>query len=283
MKRKINIIVANPAGNITIFVKDRFGREDYQKVATRLLDMKEIEGEQVAFILETPECGRAQGKMEMCGLEFCGNASRSFGLIRAVDMGIDGKGQVFVDVSGCNEILTVDVDTKTGFTKVAMPLPANMAEIDLSKLPIDDLKTNPEAWMLLRRAGLIDFGGIVHVVISGIEPKSKTFEIIKEKIMEMYNPPAMGVMFCDSKENKMVPVVYVRDVDSTYFEGSCGSGTTACAAAFAKVMGDGTHNFSFPQPAGTIDSTVEIHRGQIQSITIEGIVSLKEMEVEIDI
>ena len=40
MKRKINIIVADPAGNITIFVKDRFGREDYQNVATQLLAME---------------------------------------------------------------------------------------------------------------------------------------------------------------------------------------------------------------------------------------------------
>jgi diaminopimelate epimerase len=81
----------------------------------------------------------------------------------------------------------------------------------------------------------------------------------------------------------MIPVVYVRDVDTTYFEGSCGSGTTACAAAFGTIMGDGTHNFSFPQPAGTIDSTIEIYKGKIQTVTIEGIVTYKELEVEIDL
>ena len=90
-------------------------------------------------------------------------------------------------------------------------------------------------------------------------------------------------MFCDSRENKMIPVVYVRDVDTMYFEGSCGSGTTACAAAFGTIMGDGTHNFSFPQPAGTIDSTVEIYKGKIQAVTIEGVVTFKELEVEIDL
>ena len=283
MKRKIKIIVADPAGNITIFVKDRFGREQYQNVAGQLLAMEELKGEQVAFMLDAPECGRAEGKMEMCGLEFCGNASRSYGLVRAHELGIQGEGKVFIDVSGCNDILTVDVNTETGFTKVKMPLPISMSELDLSKLPIDDVKADPMVEILLRRASLVNFGGIVHVVVNDIEPKPETFELIKDMIMEMFNPPAMGVMFCNSKENKMVPVVYVRDVDTTYFEGSCGSGTTACAAAFGKVMGDGTHNFTFPQPAGTIDSTVEIHKGKFQSITIEGIVELRELEVEIDL
>lgn len=283
MKRKINIIVADPAGNITIFVKDRFGREDYQNVATQLLAMEELKGEQVAFILDVPECGRAEGRMEMCGLEFCGNASRSYGLIRAHEMGICGEGKVFIDISGCNEILTVDVNTETGFTKVKMPLPVSMTEFDLSKLPIDDLKVNPMAEILLRRASLVNFGGIVHVVLSDIQAKPETFELIKDVVMEKYNPPAIGVMFCDSRENKMIPVVYVRDVDTTYFEGSCGSGTTACAAAFGTIMGDGTHNFSFPQPAGTIDSTVEIYKGKIQAVTIEGVVTFKELEVEIDL
>ncbi|MBQ6900007.1 MAG: hypothetical protein IJN72_04140 [Firmicutes bacterium] len=284
MKRKIRIIVANPAGNITIFVKDRMGRDVYQKVASQLLDMEELKGEQVAFMHDAPECGRAEGKMEMCGLEFCGNASRSYGLIRAKEMGIEGEGKVFVDASGCSEILTVGVNTETGFTKIKMPLPVSMSEFDLSKLPIDDLKVNPMAEMLLRRATCVNFGGIVHVVLSDIEPKKETFELIKDRIIEVFNPPAMGVMFCDSSENKMTPVVYVRDVDTTYFEGSCGSGTTACAAAFGAVLGDGEHKFSFPQPAGTIDAEVVINRKKIEEIYIEGPVELsEEMEVEVEI
>ena len=283
MKRKIKIIVANPAGNITIFDKDRMDRAVYQTVANQLLAM-DFKGEQVAFMHDAPECGRAEGKMEMCGLEFCGNASRSYGLIRAKEMGIDGEGEVFMDSSGCNEILTVKVNTQTGYTKVKMPSPASIGELDLSKLPIADLKTKPLAEMILRRATAIDFGGIVHIVISDIEPTKETFDIIKEKVNEVYNPPAMGVMFCNSKEDTMVPVVYVRDVDTTYFEGSCGSGTTACAVAFGRLLGDGTHNFSFPQPAGTIDSTVEIYKGNVEAVYIEGPVELsEEIEVEVEI
>lgn len=72
MEKNIKITVANPAGNKTIFVHDKFERADYVKVAEQLLAMEEYAAEQVAFILDAPECGRAEGRMEMCGLEFCG-------------------------------------------------------------------------------------------------------------------------------------------------------------------------------------------------------------------
>ena len=110
--------------------------------------------------------------------------------------------------------------------------------------------------------------------------------------MAKYNPPALGVMFCSSDIKKdggasictMTPVVYVKDVDTTYFEGSCGSGTTACASSFGLDQGDGIHHFVFRQPAGTIEATAHISEGQVEKIYIEGKVELsEEMEVEINI
>lgn len=300
MKKKVKIIVANPAGNITIFVKDRFEREMYPQVAGQLLAMDNLKGEQVAFILDTPSCGRAEGKMEMCGLEFCGNGSRSFGLIKAKEMGIKGKGSVLVDVSGCDEILTIEVDTETDYTKVKMPAPVRMSKIDLSPLAIGATAATAD----MSEVPVVDFGGILHVVLCGVPATKENFEIIKEFIMAKFNPPALGVMFCERNIEEtgiqadadadadvektiqcpMVPVVYVKDVDTTYFEGSCGSGTTACAAAFGLKHGDGIHHFVFPQPAGTIESTAHISGGRIEKIFIEGKVELSpEMEVEIDL
>ena len=294
MKKKVKIIVADPAGNITIFVKDRFEREMYPQVAGQLLAMDNLKGEQVAFILDTPSCGRAEGKMEMCGLEFCGNGSRSFGLIKAKEMGIKGKGSVLVDVSGCDEILTIEVDTETDYTKVKMPAPVRMSKIDLSPLAIGATAATAD----MSEVPVVDFGGILHVVLCGVPATKENFEIIKEFIMAKFNPPALGVMFCERNIEEtgiqadagktiqcpMVPVVYVKDVDTTYFEGSCGSGTTACAAAFGLKHGDGIHHFVFPQPAGTIESTAYISGGRIEKIFIEGKVELSpEMEVEIDL
>lgn len=305
MKKKIKIIVADPAGNITIFVKDHFDRKQYPAVAGQLLAMDSLRGEQVAFILDTPSCGRAEAKMEMCGLEFCGNGSRSFGLIKAREMGIRGKGSVNVDVSGCDEILTVEVDTDSSYTKVKMPNPVSVSKIDLSSLAIGDTQgsekphgsdnDSSEACMSevrMTEVPAVDFGGILHVILRGIPATEENFDLIKNFIMKKFNPPAMGVMFCSSAVKKegdslnclMVPVVYVKDVDTTYFEGSCGSGTTACAAAFGQIMGDGVHHFLFPQPAGTIEATAHITDGRVEKVFIEGKVDLsEEMEVEIEI
>ena len=296
MKKKIKIIVADPAGNITIFVKDHCERDMYPQVAGQLLSMDDIKGEQVAFILDTPSCGRAEGKMEMCGLEFCGNASRSFGLIKAKELGIEGEGSVFVDVSGCDEILTVDVDTKSSYTKVKMPNPVRLSKIDIISLTIGDAKGfdggGRDRCYTISSVPIVDFGGILHVILQGIEATKENFEVIKDAVMAKYNPPAMGVMFCDSviKETggsitcHMTPVVYVKDVDTTYFEGSCGSGTTACAASFGLKQGDGIHHFVFRQPAGTIEATAHISDGMVEKIFIEGNVELsEEIEVEIEI
>ena len=67
----------------------------------------------------------------------------------------------------------------------------------------------------------------------------------------------------------ITPVVYVKDVDTTYFEGSCGSGTTACAAAFGLEKGEGIHHFVFPQPAGTIEATAVIAGGGAEKGYVE--------------
>ena len=270
MKKNINIIVANPAGNITIFVLDKFPRESYQQVATQLFSIKEFAAEQVCFILEPGK--KSDGKMEMSGLEFCGNASRSFGLITAKKLGLKGTAEVVVDVSGSKHKLRVYVDLESNYTKIKMPDPLSVSTFQ------------GEPISMLNGGQMVDLGGIIHVVLKGIEPTRENFDIIKDYINKKYNPPAMGVMFYNTLELKLVPVVYVSDVDTTYFEGSCGSGTTAVAIAFSANEKDGTYTFTLPQPAGTILSTVEKENGKIKAVYIEGKVSLSEIKtVEIDI
>ena len=264
MVKDVRIVVANPAGNITIFVLDEFSREQYQSVATQLLAMEEFQAEQVAFIT-------GDGKMEMCGLEFCGNASRSFGLITALYRGFKGYCQIDVDVSGSDEILTVDVDTTTSYTHIKMPMPLSITTLE--NTPIE----------MINGSKLVDLGGIIHVVLADVEASRENFDVIKEYINEKYNPAAMGVMFYDTKNGSLIPVVYVQDVDTTYFEGSCGSGATAVAIAFADEEDNGTFKFTLPQPAGTITSTVEKTNGKLDAVYIEGPVTLSQtINVKID-
>lgn len=271
-KKRIKITVANPAGNITIFVHDKFERAEYAKVAEQLLGMEEYAAEQVAFVLDAPECGRAEGKMEMCGLEFCGNATRTFGLLLARELGISGEGKVFVDVSGSDEILTVEVNTDTGYTRVKMPAYLAVRTTDMQSIFAEKGKS----------VTAVDFGGIIHFILKDITASAENFEKIKQFVYADSNPPAFGAMFYDTATGKLTPVVYVKDVDSTYFEGSCASGTASCAIAFGSEKPDGDYRFSFPQPAGTIDASVEVRNGRVQTAYIEGPVEIDEpIEVEV--
>jgi diaminopimelate epimerase len=91
-------------------------------------------------------------------------------------------------------------------------------------------------------------------------------------------------MFWDTAEKKLTPVVFVKEVDTVYFEGSCGSGTTALAAAFSMGREDGTYSWSVPQPAGTIDVTAVVKDGRAVEISIDSPVELgltQSVEIEV--
>ena len=269
VKKKIRIQVADPAGNITIFVHDRFDRADYADVANQILAMEELKGEQVCYILDPIGEGGKPPKMEMCGLEFCGNASRSFALIAAKAREMRGQNDIVVDVSGSEDLLNVSVNTDTNYTKILMPRALRVFSEEIFGEP----------------AMIADYGGIMHVVVRNIEASPETFVKYKEYINGRYDPPAMGVMFWDEETARLTPVVYVKDVDTTYFEGSCGSGSTAVGTCFGILDGDGEHHYTLPQPAGTIDVTAIVRDGIAEKVYIEGPVGLSdiiEVEVELD-
>jgi diaminopimelate epimerase len=254
---KINIIPADPAGNKTIFVTTPVDRSSYQKIASYLLSLEEFEAEQVAFILPDE-------RMEMCGMEFCGNASRTYALIKAKNQGLSGVHEITINVSGCEELLQVRVDTGTNRTGINMPVPHTIISYGNDTL--------------------VDLGGIMHLVTTDKSADPNVFQRLKNRIMGEFNPPALGVMFYDEATDSMTPVVYVADVDSTYFEGSCGSGSTAVAAAFSAEEKSGIFQFEINQPAGMIISTIEKAHGAIKNVWIQGPVTLSEVKaVTIDV
>ena len=68
---------ADPAGNITLLVTTPVPPQDYPAVAARLLSIRELDAEQVGFLV--PPQGEGALRLEMMGGEFCVNALRCAG------------------------------------------------------------------------------------------------------------------------------------------------------------------------------------------------------------
>ena len=105
------------------------------------------------------------------------------------------------------------------------------------------------------------FDRIKHLIYSDVDPEMDAF----------------GVMFINEEKDLMSPVVYVRDVDTTYFEGSCASGTAAAAIAKAAKENDGAFEYVFRQPDGTLYASVKKKDGQVVEIGLGGIIEITEI------
>ena len=291
MTKNLDILIADSSGNITIMVLTPTPRNEYKHVAQQLLDMKKLGGEQVAFIL--PESDMPS--MEMCGLEFCGNASRAFAFYEVSRKALQASdrsytddpakcipSQITVQVSGCDNPLTAQVipmpdqSDQDSISSIA----ANQAVVEMEMpVPSSIHKLSARDISLNRDGLLVDIDGISHLILEDIPASGQTFEDLQHYIYENINPelPAFGVMFCDTVNQMMTPVVYVKDVDSTYFEGSCASGTVAASFALVQDLEDGVHEFTMQQPEGMLHTAVTKKNGHIESISLKGLVSLSNI------
>lgn len=148
---------------------------------------KEPTCEQVGFISRD----KADCDIYLCmaGGEFCGNATMSAAYLTG-----KSKVKVFVEGTGDVEVL---FEGNTGSVKMPKPL-----EI-----------TTHKGYPLVR------FPGIDHMIIEGDIENPET--LIKEYCIS----EALGMMFINGE--KLKPLVYVKSIDTLFWESSCASGTTA--------------------------------------------------------
>ena len=75
----------------------------------------------------------------------------------------------------------------------------------------------------------------------------------------------------------MTPLVKVIETGSLVWEGSCGSGTVACAVAQSEGMQSGGFSCEYTQPAGKVRASVERQNGRVIAAAIGGPVTLGEV------
>lgn len=255
MKEKYKIF--NPGGNKTALVDGiNYTVEEKKKINDEILS-KNPKVEQVGFL------DKKSKRLEMAGGEFCVNATRC-----AIFECLEGKqGSIDIKVSGCNGKI------KGG--------------IEEEEIVYANMKINKKVDSIIEvneNFDIIKLDGISLIVMS--EENSKTYinkleknadETKKElkEIMSNLNidEKALGVILLEKNEYnlKIYPIIWVKAINTLYYETACGSGSLA--AAIYKNNKEGINKIDILQPSGySINVELKLKNNIIESAIIKGIV-----------
>jgi len=212
MNKKFFIISA-AGGNPTAIeiIEKSLDKKTYSQRGREIMDENEkYKVEQCGFLIPK------DNHFEMSGGEFCGNAARAAAIIL-----YQLKGQERLNF------------TMSGFEN---KVDAKVEEIGNNKYNV--LCTFPNFKTIItpiqalgKPANMVDLSGIVHIIIEAEFPKND-YKIKHRQIsqdLNLTNRSAVGVCWVNYKDGaiNMHPVVWVKAIDSFFYETSCGSGTIA--------------------------------------------------------
>ena len=248
----LSYILADPSGNTTAFVLSPVDPGQYGPVARSV--MEALSAEQVAFVHD--------GRMDMMGGEFCGNASRSFALWQALHTGdgrtllpFSGESEQTVQVSGSPQPLKVTVRGTNDrlCAAIGMPLPRRVLPLEQSPLG---------------RCTLVEYPGISHILLEDYAPQDTDVANAKTLLAQRSaESGCFGLLYLSG--NRMRPLVYVRDTDTLIWESSCASGTCAVAAALA-LRQKQTLSLELFQPGGSLSAKATVNTDGLSSLMLDG-------------
>lgn len=228
--------ILNPSGNITALVTKYVPREKYKEISNEIMK-NNPNIEQVGFL---KKYSNSIFRLEMAGLEFCGNASRAFACFLVKEKYINTE-KFEISVTGYDNLIGCIVEKKGE---------DYFSTIDLKFLkPIDDFIENKT--LNDQKISVVYLPGISHTFLDQRRFKFDEDNCLKEakKIipqLNLINLPAVGVIWFDG--NQINPVVYVKDIDSLFYENSCGSGSIAYGIYHVYLKNrDGLFNFDVIQ------------------------------------
>lgn len=210
--------VVNAAeGNPTAIrkIQTDLSRSDYERFGKELMNETEDYGvEQAGFLIHRKD---SLSHFEMSGGEFCGNAARSAALILSLET---SKSVNSFTMSGFKNVVSSHVekisDSKFNVTCEFPHFNLTVQELNYNGIP----------------GNLVDLGGIVHFVIEGKLPENyKDVHSSITKFLGLEDRDAVGVVWV-KKEGTGIsinPIVWVRSIDTFFYETSCGSGSIAVA------------------------------------------------------
>lgn len=222
---EVSYMIFDPAGNITaLVIGGEYDLEQRKLINTKIME-KETEVEQVGFI------SKKDMKLTMAGGEFCGNATRCatlyyLGEQQSLELQINNN----KIKAGINEKLEI-----------------------WCEVPIEEYNIQKICKAIYK----VILKGITILVVKNIA----SYNNLKQSainLIQKYNldDDAIGVMFVDSVENiiKIYPIVWVKEIDTLFFENACGSGTIA-VTMLESWLKKSSNKYSVMQPSGDILKT----------------------------
>ena len=256
--QKIEYNILNPGGNKTALVRSTNFTDKQKYLINRLIMEKYFEVEQVGFL------SNETNRLEMAGGEFCMNATRC----AVYEYSKEKEKSIEISVSGTNKNL------------IGRVLNDNKVEIKL-----DISKNIDELIEVQNNFTLVKIDGILIVIFDEKQSKEyirkiKDNEDLAKKELKKFmsksiqtNKKAIGIMLLEkvSDKIKINPVVWVKDIDTVFYETACGSGSLA--TAIYNYYNCKEEMLELIQPSGyTVSIVLNTKKQYIEDAIITGII-----------
>lgn len=265
MKNLLKVTIIYPSGNETALVEGIPNSREEKKKINDLLMSKFDSVEQVGFY------DLKQKRLEMAGGEFCVNAARAFVyLLDKANIALD-----YIDVSGTKRKLRVGRDEEDNYF-VEVPFITNEVPKRLDS-GLEEILLEGISLLIIRNS---KSGGENSI-------KQRSLDILKRYgYLEKY--PAAGVIFLDKIDDlryEIKPVIWVRDIQTCFFETACGSGTAAAGISEALTVDGNDLRFDILQPSGKyLRVNVKKSGDKIKYVDVSGEVELvKRLDFKVKI
>ena len=217
---KVKYKIYNPSGNITaLVIGDEYTKEEKKIINDKIME-ENHEVEQVGFV------SLKENKISMAGGEFCGNATRCACKYYLENTKIDNL-----------EIVINNYLIKSGIYR------GGEIWCEIPILTNNELTENIEDSITK-----VNLSGITILVIEKID-LSQDLEELTISYIEKFNlkdEQAVGCIFLKEKL-EIIPVVWVKEIDTLFVENSCGSGSIG--VAIVESLKGVQNKFKIKQPS----------------------------------
>ena len=265
----VRYVKMNPSGNTTVFVLDPVPADKRAAVVDAIMSHTGPGAEQVGFITAAPE-EAAGWRMDMAGGEFCGNATRSF----AAWLQLCPEGSLPHDFTPAEIERPVRVSGATAplNTYIRSIGKENACYVTVAMSKPERIIPGNDPWF--GNYTLVVFNGISHIVLWDREPKDEDVEKARPFLAQFDAiQECFGLMYYNTTEQFMRPLVCVEDPYTLVWENSCGSGSCALASALTTKAGQSLGTVSIRQPGGTLTVDVTWNDG-IEKLVLGGDVEI---------